>query len=337
LLGSDLLDGPAFAAGAELAESLKRVGKSPRLGYLFPGPNAFGAAVLSRKAELQEILQELESGRLRALVVVESELAAWGAAAHHALGKLELLVVLGYLPGALSEAAHIFFPTAVTYESNGIYVNRAGRAQAFAQARVPSASVEELISHEKFPRTPRLAPPASEARPGWWALEALRELSVGKPTARTLPQLRAVLKRSNELWRRLDEAVPGGPGVALDSTLLPDKAPGLGSFGHAEGALMLFRSDRTLGSEVLSRRSAAMRKMAGPPVALISPQDAERLSVNGDVTIEVSGHTLRLPAKVRATVPPGALIVPRDAEWPARVTQGTVVRAAAIEPQEVRA
>ena len=35
LLGSDLLDGPAFAAGAALAAALRAAGVTPRLGYVF--------------------------------------------------------------------------------------------------------------------------------------------------------------------------------------------------------------------------------------------------------------------------------------------------------------
>src|SRR5206468_4281502 len=81
---------------------------------------------------------------------------------------------------SLASSASVFLPTATPYESNGMFVNRAGRAQAFAPARVPGRSVNELIHDETFPRTPRLAPPDAAARPAWWALELLREYSVRK-------------------------------------------------------------------------------------------------------------------------------------------------------------
>jgi NADH-quinone oxidoreductase subunit G len=137
LLGSDLVDGPSFTAAAELAKRLATAGKTPRFGCLFPGPNGFGAAAIAALgggASLARVLADLESGAIKAAVVVESEISAWGPRVRPALENLERLVVLDYLPGPLASRAHVFLPTTTTYESNGMFVNRAGRVQAFAQA-----------------------------------------------------------------------------------------------------------------------------------------------------------------------------------------------------------
>src|SRR6185369_1319680 len=47
LLGSDLMDGDAFAAGVALAQAIRAAGKPLKFGTLFPGPNGFGAAAMS--------------------------------------------------------------------------------------------------------------------------------------------------------------------------------------------------------------------------------------------------------------------------------------------------
>ena len=337
LLGTDLLDGAAIAAGAKLAASLSRAGGTPRLGYVFPGPNGFGAAALSRRAALQGLVAELEAGKLRALVLVESDASEWSVRAREALGKLELLIVLDYLPGSLASSASMFLPTATPYESNGMFVNRAGRAQAFAPARVPGRSVNELIHDETFPRTPRLAPPDAAARPAWWALELLREYSVGKPAARSLAELRGALARSHPFWQPIRDVAPGDHGRALDVSLLKVEAPASLAPVPAGDGLAVFRVDRTLGSEILSRRSAPMRKMAGPPVAWISSADAERLRANGSIRVEVEGQAAELAVRAVGTVPAGVLLVPRDVHWASPPAQGAPARVAAPAAAEVEA
>jgi NADH-quinone oxidoreductase subunit G len=335
LLGLDLFDGPAFAAGAVLTKALVGAGKKPRFGTLFPGPNGFGAAALSRSASLDAVLRDLAAGKLRAMVLVEGTTAEWPREAREALAKLEMLVVLDYLPG-LGNAAHVMLPTSVTYESSGIYVNRAGRAQAFAPARAPGLSVEELISHETFPRDPRLTPPAGAARPAWWALEAMRERALGRPQARSLTGVRVGLSQRGPFWEPVRDLIPGGEGAPLDPALLEIPDATLASFGGGDG-LAIYRMDRTLGSETLSQRSAPMRAMAGPPVALLSPADAERGRVNGRVAVRVGTETVEMAARVRDTVPPGVVLVPRDVEWGGGVQQGARVEIAAATAEEVRA
>jgi NADH-quinone oxidoreductase subunit G len=335
LLGTDLLDGPAIAAGAELAQALKRAGRTPRLGYVFPGPNAFAAAALSREASLAGILADLEAGRIRALVAVECDPAEWGSGAREALRKLELLVTLDHLPGPLADAAQVFLPTTATYESQGIFVNRAGRAQAFVPDRAPALSVIEMIDHATFPRTPRLAAPAGSARPAWWVLEMLRDRALGKPEARDVAGVRIALAMRQPFWRPLRDVAAGSHGSPLDVSALKLTAPRLAEFAAVKGTA-LFRTERVLGSEVLSGRSAPMRKMAGPPVAWLAPADARLLPAGDRVRIEAAGQTVELEARSLRTVPEGVVLVPRDVEWKSRIEQGTGVRVTAMAAEEAR-
>lgn len=335
LVGSELMDGPAFAAGASLAAALRAQGRAVRFGCLFPGPNGFGAAALARAAGTAAILADLEAGKIRAAVILESDLSGWPEKAREALAKLDLLVVADHLASPWVATAHVFIPTTTTYESHGIYVNRAGRAQGFAPARVPGASVVELIDHNSFPRTPRFDPPQGGAQPAWRVPEALREQLAGK-RAHDAYELRAILADSKPVWQGIRDARAGLDGAALDARLLEPAAAGLGAFPAPQG-LQMFQMDRTLGSEVLSRVSAPIRRMAGPPVALISPADAAKLSVRDAATLEAGGARLSLGVKAVATVPEGVVLVPRDAGWPQPMAQGVTVRVSAAQLAEVNA
>src|SRR5204862_356252 len=135
----------------------------------------------------------LREGALRAAVVVESDLPALGPAIVRALAALELLVVVDHVPGPLADAAHVLLPAATSYETDGVFVNRAGRAQAFAASAVAGEPVGRLVHDDLFPRQPRHAPPRGDVRPSWWTLEGLREAAAGQPAARTLEALRAEL------------------------------------------------------------------------------------------------------------------------------------------------
>src|SRR5262249_21761917 len=134
------------------------------------------------------------------------------------LSSLELLIVLDHLPGALTSAAPLLLPAATGYESAGIFVNRAGRAQAFAAAAVAGEPVAHLVRGGAFPRQPRHAPPLSDPRPSWWALERIRAAAVGQPAARDLGRLRTDLARAHPRWAPLAGLEPGSEGAPLDVT-----------------------------------------------------------------------------------------------------------------------
>jgi len=279
------------------------------------------------------IVAALEAGTLKAAVVVEGEIASWTPRARQALEKLEFLVVLDYLAGPLADRAHVFFPTTAAYESDGMVVNRAGRLQCFARMRVPGLSVIEQIEHASFPRGFRETPPEGDARMAWSALDSLRQQLPGAPAARSLPHLREELKASHPLWRPLRQALAGGEGMMLDATALAPAMPAVPAFDPAPG-LSLFRMERALGSETLSRRSPAMQKMAGPPVALLSPADAPGLGGRGRVTLDVGGQSVEMAARADAGVPAGVIIVPRDVEWPIGPRQGAAVKVTAVTAGE---
>ncbi len=329
LLGSDLMDGPAYVAGAALAKAVRVRQAATRFGCLFPGPNGFGATAMARSG-LAGILADLAAGKLRAAVLVECEVSSWDAKAVAALRKLDLLMVLDYLPGTLHEAAHVFLPTTVTYESQGSYVNRGGRLQAFAPARLPGLSVRDRVQNEDFPRDYHVAPPESSARMAWEALEALRVSAVGQPRARSLAELRTACARATPLWAPLADLQAGSEGVRLDLTALEAPASAAPAFASSGDGLAVYRMDRTLGSELLSRVSAPIQKMAGPALAYVSAADAQRFGNGGSTALTLNGATIEFAVRVHATVPAGTLLLSRDVAWPAGTAQGAVARIASL-------
>jgi NADH dehydrogenase/NADH:ubiquinone oxidoreductase subunit G len=300
---------------------------------VFPGPNGFGAAALSQGATLTDLLTRLEAGSLQAAVVVESETSSWSPRARQALEQLPLLIVLDHLPGPLVERAKAFFPTTVTYESNGTYVNRAGRMQAFAAVRLPGRSAIEEIHDHQFRRTYQPLPTDGDAHNAWWVLEALREHASGRP-ARDLATLRQAIAEAMPAMKAVRTLAPGDPGEYVDFAAAP-AAKGAAVTFAAEAGLRLFRIDRTLGSETLSKRSEPIRKTAGPPVALFSPADAAQLKLDGRASLEAEGARVELAARTHDSVPPGVVLVPRDVDWPIVPAQGAGVRAAALQTEEV--
>jgi NADH-quinone oxidoreductase subunit G len=328
LLGSDLMDGPAFTAGAALAKALHSRQSATRFGCLFPGPNGFGAAAASTGANLGSILADLTAGKLRAAVLVECEVSSWDPKAIAALRKLDQLTVLDYLAGTLHDAAHVFLPTTVTYESQGCYVNRGGRLQAFAPALTPGLSVRERVQGEDFPRDYRVAPPESAARMAWEALEGLREAAAGQPRARSLGELRHEIARTQKTWAALAEIQPGSEGTRLAS--IEAARAEVPAFAASGDGLAVYRMDRTLGSELLSSLSAPIRKMAGPAVAYVSPADAQKLGIKDSAALTLNGATIEVAVRVHATVAPGTLLLARDAKWPASTAQGAITRIAAL-------
>ena len=167
----------------------------------------------------------------------------------------------------------------------------------------------------------------------WWVIDALREHTVGSPAVRDFDDLRAALAASHALWRPLNGLKAGDEGSYVDHAALAPASASVPAFTH-EPALQLFRTERTLGSEVLSRRSEAMRKMANAPVALFSPADAERLKLGGRVSLQIEGSSVEVAARAQAGVPDGVVLVPRDVEWPIIPRQGAAVRAMALQSEE---
>ncbi len=119
--------------GADLAGLLHEGAESAGLFYLLPGPNAFGAGLLSPTQDQESVLKTIESGKVDALILVEQD-TFWfypdSQRLDQALNKLSFLLVLDYLPSPSAKRAHGVLPTTPHFErTSGSFVNQEGRLQ----------------------------------------------------------------------------------------------------------------------------------------------------------------------------------------------------------------
>ena len=134
---------PSLAAdyGRLLQAEKERVG----LFYLMPGANAFGAAVLSSEGRtLADTVHSIEKGDVKALVLVESDpffLFPDRERLRKALHRLDLFIVMDYLPSEAARDAGVFMPTRTVFETETAFVNQEARVQFSPQAPLPPLPV----------------------------------------------------------------------------------------------------------------------------------------------------------------------------------------------------
>ena len=131
--GADIVRADTPSLAADWAVILKETKGQGGLFYLLSGPNAFGAALPgSPDRSFMDVVEEIERGEVRALVLVESDPFRFfpdRERLEKALKELELLIVLDYAPSGVAQFAHILLPTRTLYEAGGTFVNQAGLAR----------------------------------------------------------------------------------------------------------------------------------------------------------------------------------------------------------------
>jgi NADH-quinone oxidoreductase subunit G len=132
--GTDIVQETTPGLSADLVLLLQFTKQAAGLFYIMPGPNAYGAALLSSPdGSARQIIEDMESGRIKALLLMESD-PFWAFPDRErllkALDSLDLLLVLDYLPSSSAERAHILLPTTTAFERVGsVFINQEGRAQ----------------------------------------------------------------------------------------------------------------------------------------------------------------------------------------------------------------
>lgn len=295
---------------------------------LLPGPNACGAALLDGPdgRSFEELLTAMESGEVRALVCAEADPLAMHPDHERvlrALGKLQLLVVLDYLPSGTAALAQVLLPTRTVYESGGLYVNQEGRLQAAMAVFHGGTPLRQLTlgthaSHDPGQNIPGGAPLAL-----WDLLTGLRAM------------LRPALLGHSSLpaspWEAVAEALPT---VAADAGHSPDVSPftlvseGVRVLQHlpaapaslpppAEvprpGMVEILATQRLFGTEELAGYGTlAQDPQPLPEIYLHVDHAAELGAEDGDVVL-VPFHTglLRGVLRPRTDMARQTLVVPR--------------------------
>ena len=319
--GTDVVRESTPALAADLARLLREAGLDAGLFYLLPGANAFAAALLSATGEGRAPwIEDLESGAIKALVVVEND-PFWDYPDRErlvkALEKLELLVVLDYLPSPLVARADIVFPTLTLFErSPSSFVNQEGRLQLAPPVHLGGAPMAQISPGQHPPRTFLSHVPGGEPRtPG----EILAELAAALSPSVKLPQddLWDWLRAENPVFTRIDTLFAPPPGTRLLPEITPDRgfssAAALVPREAPSDRLELLLTDLTFGTEELACYSRPIQQVEEPPRLLMHPEDAAKLGFGpGErVALHLPGGELQVTVQVAANMAPGVLALPR--------------------------
>jgi NADH-quinone oxidoreductase subunit G len=311
---------PVLAAAH--ARLLKEARGRAGLFYLLPGANAFGAALLDARGD-EDPLQALEQGRVKALLVVESD-PLWSYPDHErlvrALYNLELLVVLDYLPSATATRAQVLLPTVTVFEGEpGHFVNQEGRLQQAQPLYQGGAPLRQVNGGGHPPRTFLDHIPGGEPRPGAEILADLAAALTGAPARPAKGNLWDWLAGVHQVFGRIasltDEERAAG------ARLLPDEAPArdfpaepaVKPAGHPPGQVELLVVDQTFGTEELANYSEPIHRVEGEP-RLILPADLAAdlgLAAGDRVALTLPGGEVRVGLETAANLAPAVAVLPR--------------------------
>jgi NADH-quinone oxidoreductase subunit G len=300
---------------------LRSAGKQAGLFYILPGSNAFGAVRVSPCRGSEPILDRIEKGEIRALIIVEAD--PFGMAMdqdrwQRALGTLEFIVVLDYLPSPTVAEAHVVFPTRTVFETSvSTFINQEGRVQFSFPLHRGGSPVAQISRGSHPPRIHLEDIPGGEAKGAGEILSELASVIAGKKQDTEAWDFWSWLAGDDPALKKLSDSFSGRESFRLlpagESTRDFSDA-----FQHEKdlrgaGQMELLVAERTFGSEELSSYSQFARNAEGPSGLMMNPRDAERLGLaHGDrVSLQVNGGLVKVGLQVIEAVAPGVMVLPR--------------------------
>jgi NADH-quinone oxidoreductase subunit G len=337
--GTEISPLEVTAIAADLALVLRAADKNAGLFYLLPGANAFGAGLLSdSEASLLRIVEEIEDGHVKALILVESNPLFHfpdRQRLEQALDKLDLLLVLDYLCTDAFEKAHIYLPSTTLYESSGIFVNQEGRAQMVQPAYIGGLPIVQSGGGNHPPRIYGRGVPGADAKPAWQILADLAGQKM-KPDEERQP---------TSIYRFLADIIPelatqNPAGVFPDSGILihsgaetelqfASNPTGLDWTAPEESnSLSLVLTDLTFGTEELSAHSECLFQLEPEPAILLHTRDAENLNLSDGSLVAIQTESGRFKAKLKVieNMASGVVIVPRHRKLAWQIFQLGITR-----------
>ena len=322
ICGTDIVSDATISLAADLATLLRAGRESAGLFYVLPGADAFAAAHYDSAARgsFERTLQAIEQGAVKALLVVESDPFRHfpdGARLEKALGRLDCIVTMDYLPSRMAEKAHIFLPTRTLFETRSTLINQEGRLQCVEPIHQPGVPIWQVSNHGHPPRVYGTGIPGGEPRAAW---EVLADL-----TARlTLSEEKG---SGQDPWPiiagylGLDPKQKPSPLATEGIRVLPEKAGGL-EFATEPSCspgdlpadqLQVLVVDWTFGTEELASYSEIIQQVEVEPKACMHPADASRQGLQDGQRISIRLETgeVKLPLQVAENMARGVLLLPR--------------------------
>jgi NADH-quinone oxidoreductase subunit G len=332
--GTDITRETTSALAADHAMFLHAEKGRAGLFYLMPGAHAFGASLFSEEGSLMETIESIEKGTVKALILVESD-PFWFFPDRErlakAIDKLDLFLVMDYLPSKAVRDAKIFMPTRTLFETDTAFVNQEGRVQFSWSAHSGGIPIEQISGGGHPPRAFRGDIPGNEPKAAWQILvELLDGFGIpGEWRAMKRDHLWQWMAGENPLFANLCDGVRLPLEESKENLFSMDWLT-RGDKDRLDGHLELVLVDWTFGTEELSTFSKYIREVEKEPSLLMHPKDASRLSLmNQDrVALQLDRGKLEVKLSILENLAPGVMVLPRhrQLEWqkmkalPARVS-----------------
>jgi len=332
--GTDITRETTPALAADHALLLQAEKGRAGLFYLMSGANAFGVSLFSEEGSLMDTIESIEKGTVKALILVESNpfcLFPDRERLRKAIDKLDLFLVMDYLPSEAMKHATILLPTRTLFEMDTAFVNQEGRVQFSQAAHLGGIPIEQISGGGHPPRAFRSDIPGNEPKPAWQILaELLDGLNLpGEWGAMRRDHLWQWMAGENPIFANLSDGVRLNLEETEENLFSMDWLT-QGEKDRLDGHLELLLADWTFGTEELSTFSKYIREVEREPSLLMHPRDASRLNLmNRDrVGLQFDGRKLEVRVSVSKNMAPGVLVLPRhrQLDWqklqtlPARVS-----------------
>jgi len=174
------------------------------------------------RLKFDEIITQIESGKIKALVLIEEDLINLNAAYEKALAKLDFLVTFSTNFDATTSLANVVFPASTYAEKNGTWINFQGRIQRIRPA-VTTMEMERSLDGMSLSRWDKFGTDfdswgkakKNDARPTWKIISGLANAFGTKYKFTMADEIFNEIAHTNPLFTGLDYDVIGENGVQL--------------------------------------------------------------------------------------------------------------------------
>lgn len=309
--GADLLGPLGMQRMLDLARCLRHEERSCRLMGLLCGPNSFAAGLLAGDGpDFDELTHAMIAGEIRALVCLENDPLSQAAdprLVETALSRLDLLVVLDYLPSKTLQQAQVILPTTATAESAGCFINNEGRMLSFDIVMEPGIPVRDSGGGDHPPRTFTPQTPGAAPRPAWEILADVQGVET------SLATLRRAIEEQDGCFAGLAALEAEGEGRRVTYPTGPVPSVQTHEYIPQEGELALLVCEELFASEELAAYSAPLDKVRSQPQVILHRADAANLGLTDGEQVHVrsaAGYVV-LPVAISENSAPGVAIMAR--------------------------
>jgi NADH-quinone oxidoreductase subunit G len=311
-------------AVADAAKIFSNTKEKSGMFYVFPGANSFGASLWDRSAKrsFEEILEEIEQEKIKALIVVESNPLFHFPDRNRlieAIKKLELFLVLDYLPSPTVRRADMFIPSQTIFESGGSFINQEGRLQYAHPIFRGGLPVYQHSKGSHPQRVYGLGIPGNDPKPSWEILARISSLiSDDLATPDREEQFNYFKHPYFELLNRKDYPIDNILILPQKSQAEPFLQSSRKDFIPVGNVIKLLLVDWTFGTEVLSAFSEPTCKVESSPAVYMHPVDA-RLAETGEaekVCLSLPGGSLEVRLELKENMAQGIVILPHHRQLP---------------------